>query len=387
MDSLLLTDTQIALQKMAKEFALNVMRPRSLELDRNQDPEKCFSWDVIEEGSKLGLRTLVVSEKNGGGGVDDLVTMILVGIEMGYGDLGMAACFNQCWWLSRILDQLTTEDQRQRLLKPFVEDHRFLLSRAVTEPNAGTDNNFYDAPGAGFAMTAIPDGDHFVLNGTKVFITNGGVASLYVLSARTDPKVGASKGTTIFLVPGDSPGLTVARYEDKPGRRCALNAELHFQDVRVPRENILGDVNQPPPGMPALVRRQFSAVMNLGVARAAFEMALEHAGERIQGGKPIREHQAIKMMLGEMWILLETARAVALRGAQMIEAGADSKCSDWIKNVCSEYSYQVCQIALEVFGAYAYSRDNPVEKFYRDALAYLHPRPSHIVRMRIADRI
>ncbi|MEK7873207.1 MAG: acyl-CoA dehydrogenase family protein [Chloroflexota bacterium] len=382
----LLTDTQAALQKMAREYATNVMRPRSLELDRKEDPRECFSWDVIEEGSKLGLRTLVVSEKNGGGGVD-LVSMCLVSMELGYGDLGTASCFNQCWWLSRILDRLTTEDQRERFLKPFVENHRFLLARAVTEPNAGTDNDFYDAVGAGIAMTAIPDGDHYVLNGTKAFITNAGVAGLYVVSARTDPAAAASRGTTIFLVPADSPGLTVGKFLSKPGRRCALNAELYFQNVRVPRENILGEVNRPPAQVAGLARMMLPGSMCLGTARAAYEMALEHSRERVQGGRPIKEHQAIKMMLGEMWILLETGRAVALRGAQMIEAGADAKYSEWIKYVCVEHSFKVCEIAGEIYGGYFYSREHPVEKFYRDALAYRHPSPVHIARMKIADRL
>ena len=382
-----LNEAQGALQKMAREFALDVMRPRSLELDREQDPGKCFAWDVIEEGSRLGLRTLVVSEKYGGGGVD-LLTMGVVGEELGYGDLGMASSFNQCWCFSRILELLTTEDQRERFLRPFMEDHRFLLAQAMTEPDAGTDNLLpYDAPDGGYTMTAVPDGNHFVLNGTKMFITNGGAASLYFVNTRTDRQVGISKGTTLFLVSADSPGLDVARYIDKPGRRCVLTAELYFRDVRVPRENILGDVNQPPRGWVSLAGKHFFGVMAVGTARAAFEMALEHTRERIQGGKPIKEHQAVKLMLGEMWMLLETARTVSQRGAWMVDRRDDPKISPWVKDVCVEYSFKVCQMAMDLFGGYAFTRENPVEKFYRDVMSYRHPFPSNIIRMRIADQL
>lgn len=370
---------------MAREFALNVMRPKSLELDRNPDPAKCFSWEVIEEGSRLGLRTLVVSEKGGGGGAD-LPTMCLVAEELGYGDLGMASALNQCWCFSRILERLANQGQRERFLKPFMADPRFLLAQAMTEPNAGTDNIFpYDAPDGGYTMSAVPDGDHFVLNGTKMFITNGGAASLYFVNTRTDRSVGISTGTTIFLVPAGSPGLRVASYIDKPGRRCVLTAELHFQDVRVPRENILGALNQPPSPWAALAGMHFFGVMAVGTARAAFEMALEHARGRVQGGKPIREHQAVKLMLGEMWMLLETARAVAHQGARWVEQAYDPKVSAWVKDVCVEYAYRVCQIAMDLFGGYAYVRGQPVEKFYRDTMSYRHPFPGHIIRMRIAD--
>lgn len=382
-----LNGAQRALQEMAREFALRVVRPRSLELDRVQDPGKCFSWEIIEEGSRLGLRTLVVPEEYGGGGAD-LVTMCIVGEELGYGDLGIASCFNQCWCFSRILSLLTTESQQRRFLRPFVEDHRFLLAQAMTEPEAGTDNILpYDAPDGGYTMSVTPERDYFLLNGTKVFITNGGVAKLYIVNTRTSRGVGISKGTTIFLVPADTPGLTVSRYIDKPGRRCVLTAELHFKDVRVPRENILGDINRPPRGWASLAGRHFYGVMAVGTARAAFEMALAHARERVQGGRPIREHQAMKLVLGEMWMLLETARAVALRGAWLAERDDDPKVPPWVKDVCVEYSFKVCQMAMEVFGGYGFTRENPVEKFYRDVMSYRHPQPSNVVRMRIADHI
>ena len=195
---------------------------------------------LINKASKLGLRTLSIPEKYGGGGAD-YVTLAIALEELGAADQGFATIIRGCYTESPRLLVETTKEQREEFLPKFLEDDSYLLALARTEPEAGTDSHFlYDAPGASIQTYAEKRGDEYIINGTKHFISCGGAAKLYFLYARTDKKLPISKCLSLFLVPSDTPGFTIGRFHDKFGRRLLPNAELVFQDARVPARYLVG---------------------------------------------------------------------------------------------------------------------------------------------------
>lgn len=322
-----------------------------------------------------------------------MLTLSLVGEELGAGDLGVAATFDQTWKFTPVLEHWTTAEQRERFLPAFVEEPRYFLATAITEPDAGTDNVLpYEAPGAGVQMRAERVGEAYRLSGTKCFISNGGTARLYVTYARTDRERLGLKGVSVFLVPADTPGLSVASYHDKMGRRLLSNATLLFDGVEVPVANRLGEEN----GAAALRggrigqgRGGYGATV-LGTGRAAFEEAVRYARERVQGGKPIGQHQAIAQMIGEMYTRLEAARSVLWRASWSVDRAEefDPKMSWLAKVVCSEAAYEVCRLAQEIHGGLGYMRECPVEKYLRDVISFLHGAGNnHIYRIKMSARI
>jgi acyl-CoA dehydrogenase len=387
-----LTEEQQMVRALARAYVERHVRPVAAELDRHQEPSECVPWDAIDEADKLGLRTLALSEERGGGGAD-MLTLSIVGEEIGAGDLGVASTFDQTWKFTPIIEHWTNEEQRARFIPAFLEDPRYLLATAITEPDAGTDHVLpYSAPGAGIQMRAERNGDVYTLNGTKQYITNGGTAQLYVTYARTDKDKGGVQGLTAFLVPADTPGLTVSRPLDKMGRRLVSNAALIFEDAEVPVANRLGEEN----GAEALRtsriargRGGYGATV-LGTARAACEEAVRYAQARIQGGKPIGQHQAVAQMIGEMYTRLEMARSILWRASWNVDYGEefDPKLPWATKVVCSEAAFEVCRLALEVHGGMGYMRECPIEKYLRDVISFLHGAGNnHIYRIKISSQI
>jgi alkylation response protein AidB-like acyl-CoA dehydrogenase len=374
-----LTDEHRALQEMARDFAEKEIRPISAERDRIADPRETFCWDIIRKGSALGLRTLAVPERLGGPGVD-LMGQVLVALELARADGAICKTFTQCWKFSRFLTEVANDEQQGRFLPPFLKDDTYLLASANTEPGAGSDNRMPppDDPRAGYRMPAVRDSDGWVLNGMKHFIANGGVAKLYIVSTRTDPDVPITRGTTMFFVPAGTPGLRIGRTHDKIGWRFYQNAELIFENCRVPDANRLGEVNK---GKSAARERVMGfndvelPANILGIAQAAFEHALEHARNRVQGGRLIIGHQAISLKLADMYMRLEAARSYLFR---MVEGGYgedsefDSASRQLMKVFATEVGQKVTRDAVEIFGGMGVMREAPVEKLMRDASVFTH---------------
>ena len=225
-----LTEEQKALVDLARDFAEKEIRPVAKELDKEPDPLKRFPWDVLEKGSKLGLRTLALPTELGGAGAD-VLTLCLVGEELAWGDLGTAVTFDQTWKITHLFETLTNEEQKSKYLSRFLEDDLFHLAVAMTEPSGGSDNIIpFDSPDAGVKTTAVPDGDDWIANGKKQYISNGGVAKLYIVAMRTDPSKGVSEGMTYFLLDPSMEGFEIGKFHDKLGQRLSLNAELLFKD-------------------------------------------------------------------------------------------------------------------------------------------------------------
>jgi alkylation response protein AidB-like acyl-CoA dehydrogenase len=373
-----ITDENKALQQMARDFAEREIRPISAERDRIVDPSKTIDWDLIRKGSALGLRTLAVPEKFGGPGVD-LMGQVLVILELARGDGGVAKTFSQCWKWTPMITQLATDEQRERFLPPFMEDETYLLGMGATEPDSGSDNRLpTEDPKLGLKTSAVREGDEWVINGMKHFIANGGVASLYVIRTRTDPNEPLSRGMTMFFMPKDTPGFTIGRTHDKVGFRFYQNAELIFENCRIPDANRLGEVNKGKSDSGEKVVGfndvELSATI-LGMSEAAYEHALEHARNRVQGGRPIIEHQAVKLKLADMYMRLEAARSYlfhVVQGSQKEGADFDSSSKQLVKTFATEVGLQVTRMAMDIFGGMGVMKDAPVEKLMRDVSVFPH---------------
>jgi acyl-CoA dehydrogenase len=371
-----LTENQRALQQLAHDFAEKEIRPIAHERDKIADPHERFPWEAVEKGSHLGLRTLALPEENGGAGAD-VLTLCLVGEELAWGDLGVAVTFDQTWKITHLLERLTNEEQRSRFLPDFLEDHRFHLAVGMTEPNAGSDNIIpYDSPDAGVRTTAVRDGDDWMVNGMKHYISNGGLAKLYFLALRTDTTKGVTEGLTYFIGTPDMEGFSIGRIHDKMGQRLSQNAELIFDNCRIPEANRVTEL-----GGAMRERRKFvrgsnieAAATVLGTARAAYEAALEYARNRVQGGKPIIEHQGVGFMLSDCFIEYEASRRLLHYAAWTTsqEDRYDPKMGFMTKTFVSEAAYRIATRALEVWGGMGYMTEAPMEKYLRDVTSFLH---------------
>ncbi|MFQ5879675.1 MAG: acyl-CoA dehydrogenase family protein [Dehalococcoidia bacterium] len=371
-----LTEEQIAIQRLARQFADREIRPISAELDASTDLEKSFPWDLVKKGSALGFRTLALPQEYGGLGLD-LPTQVVVIDELGYADIVGSKIFSQCWKWSTLIAGVGTEGQKERFLRAFAEDDTYLLAMAQTEPNAGSDNVLpYDDPSAGVMLSAARRDGGYALNGTKHFIAHGPVAKLYTVAARTDRTVGVSKGVSYFLVPRETPGFSVARWHDKVGFRNYPQGELVFDDVRVPAENLLGGkegADWREEVQPLNISNVELSTHAMALSRAAFDAARQYAKDRVQGGKPIIKHQAVAMMLADMFIDIQTGRNLVWRLAQLAKVmQSDRLLRIATKVFCTEAAVRVCKTAMEIHGGLGIMRELPIQKYIRDALVLPH---------------
>jgi alkylation response protein AidB-like acyl-CoA dehydrogenase len=369
-----LTAEQRALRASVREYVRGVVVPARGRLDAVRTPAD-FPWAIVEPGCELGLRLLPLPEEHGG--IDaDTTTLVLVAEELAAGDLGIAYYFKHNWRFAKLFPRLPGE-LAQWVLSELRHNPRFLPASATTEHAAGSDNNLpYEAPEAGLALRADRDGAEWVLNGSKFMITNGGMASLYLVGGRTDPSVPVSKGTTIFAVRADTPGISYSAPYTKIGQRASLQCDVVFDNVRVPLDHAIGKVGE---GLEATRRaligaNVINAAMAVGIARAAYEEALQWSIERVQGGVPIYQHQLVARDLGAMradWEAARcytwaTARAFARLGPELAELASGANL------FATEAVVRVARAAMELFGGRGMMGEWPVEKLVRDAMTLQH---------------
>ena len=385
------TARQQELRQLAREFAVEVMVPASAEADRIPEPERSFQWHVVREASRRGLRTLSVPEEYGGEGAD-VLTLAMVGEQLAYGDLGMAVAFDQTWKFLTMLSHVCSDDQRARWLPSIMEDESCLIGLAATEPTAGSDNLLPNpAPGAGMQLYAERRGDEWVLNGTKRYISNGGLAKVYVIIGRTDREGPLISSLSSFILSSDTPGFACTEVWDKLGQRAVQNGTLELRDVVVPDRDRIGAEGGALPMLGALLTQFGSNIQAgatvLGVAQRAYELALQFAHQRVQGGVPIVEHQLQARRLAQMAEKIETTRAYLWRAAWSAQReDRDPRAPMFAKMTAAENSVWVCQQALELWGAAGYMRKNPIEKLLRDALSFLHSEATQdIMALRAAN--
>ncbi len=317
-----LNEEQRAWQEKARKFAEEDIRPVSLARDRILDPAETFDWELFKKGSRLGFRTLAVPKEYGGPG-GDFVSQALVMAELARGDSAVSKAFSQNWKWSHLIASVCTPEQKARFLSAFLADDTFVMGKGITEPNAGSDNRLPpdDDPRAGLRLKAERHGDEWILNGEKCFIANGNIGKLFFLDARSNPNVSVKDGVTMFLIPRDTPGFRSGKVFNKSGWRFYQNAELIFENARVPHANVIEQSG----GSSRLDKGERTggdlfgdlelAANALGVCTSACESALNLARSRTQGGKPLLEQQMVQLKIGRMNMLTEALRSYVLRVA------------------------------------------------------------------------
>lgn len=385
----LITDTQRAWQLKARHFAGAEIRPLSLARDQIAEPAATFDWNLIRKGSALGIRTAAVPSAYGGHGID-FTTQALMIAEMAKADSAIAKTFSQSWKWSHLIDDFCNAEQKQRYFSAFVADDTFVLGGGITEPNAGSDNRLPppDDPKSGLQLHARPDGDTWVLNGSKCYIANANIGKLIFVFARTDPDAPVQDGTTIFAVPHDTPGLKVGKVFNKHGWRFYQNAELFFENVRVPDSDRLGQLNgahKKHGGKNSKFGDIEYAANALGLCDAAIDMSTSQGRTHRQGGKRLNEHQLFQLKLSEMHMYTEALRSFVMRIAAESDCTADisRQHNMLLMNFSTDSMQRVCYLNLDIHrGAAKGEISAHADKLVRDAIIWTHIAGDSVQRMK-----
>jgi acyl-CoA dehydrogenase len=390
-----LNEEQRGWQMEARRFAEEEIRPLSLERDQIADPRETWDWDIIIKGSKLGFRTLAVPKEWGGPGAD-FVTQAIVMAELARGDSAISKAFSQNWKWSHLIAASCTREQKERFLKPFLADHTYLMGRGITEPNAGSDNRMPppDAPKAGYRLKAERDGDEWILNGEKCFIANGSVGSLFFVDARTNPDVNVRQGGTLFMVPKGTAGFRVGKVFNKRGWRFYQNAELIFENCRIPHANVVGEVNG---GVRASAGDTTGgdifgdlelAANAVGVCDDAIAMAWSFARSHKRAGKLVLEHQLVQLKLNEMHALTEALRSYVMRVAwERDQGGPVGANAGLAMNLSTDIIQRVTRLNMEIHGPEGCMMHARVDKLVRDAMVWTHLAGDTVQRVKILKRL
>ena len=342
-------------------------------------PENRPSIELLEEAQKIGVRTLGIPEEFGGTPVDpatEVQTFAMVAEEISRGDSGLADKLVQIWKISKLLQNIAPRHLQQKWFPRIVDDPSFLLAHCLTEPRGASDRWLpYDVPEAMMHTRAKLQGDKWVINGRKQFITNGYDAKLYVVYATTTPGAGITKGTSSFLVPRDTPGLSVQRCNETLGGRFMNNGEIVFEDCAVPRDHCLvEDVAMTKAGIYFRPGKIIVAAKNLGVGMAAFERTAEYVQNYVQGGRILIKHQAVAIRLADMATKLAAVRALLNEAIKAVDARAHD--AEYLCNMAKLFAsveiFEVCKHAVELHGGNGIMLEFGIEKYLRDASLFMH---------------
>src|SRR3982750_3443220 len=342
-------------------------------------PEARLPPEILAGADQVGLRTLGVPEEFGGVELDkatEVQTFALIAEEIARGDSGLADKLVQVWKVSVLLRELAPRHLQERWFPRIVGEPQFLLAHCLTEPRGASDRWLpYNVPEAAMQTRAVKDGREWVINGRKQFISNGYDAGLFVVYANTNPKAGMLQGTSSFIVPRGTRGLTIARCNETLGCRFMNNGELVFEDMRVPEDHLLAENDAlGRAGVYFQPGKIIQAAKNLGVGVRAFEVTADYVQNYVQGGRILIKHQAVALRLADMATRIEAVRALTARAAQAVDhnaADADTLCN-MVKVFASEEIMKVAQHAMELHGGNGVMLDFGVEKLFRDAAIFLH---------------
>jgi alkylation response protein AidB-like acyl-CoA dehydrogenase len=372
-----LTDEQREIRGLIRTIARERIAPRAAEIDKSAE----FPWDVVELFREHELFGLLFDEEHGGAGASALMTLVAIEeVSKVCATSGLIIAVQELGSLG--LKLAGTEEQKERYL-PRLASGEWLCAYALTEPGSGSDS-------AAMRSEARRDGDEYVLNGSKRFITNAGVAELYTVFAKTDPQAGHA-GISAFVVEASAPGFEVGRIEPKMGIKGSTTGEVFFDDCRVPADNLLGEEGD---GFRIAMRvldrsRPGIGAQGLGLAQGATDYALEYAKSRETMGKPIAQHQLVAATLADMETKCEAARGLLYRCGQMIDEGVDgpelTKISAMAKLYCTDVAMEVTTDAVQILGGYGYMQEYPVERMMRDAkITQIYEGTNQIQRLVIA---
>ena len=377
-----LSEEQRMMRQSCRDFVDDVVLPfirQNWQREWSMTPEDRLPREILDGAEEIGIRTLGVPEEFGGIELDpksEVQTFALISEEIARGDSGLADKLVQNWKVSVLLRNLAPRHLQEKWFKRLLEDNQFLLAHCLTEPRGASDRWLpYNVPEAAMHTKAVRANGGWVINGRKQFISNGYDAGLYVVYANTSPKVGMLQGTSSFLVPRETKGLTVARCNETLGCRFMNNGELVFEDMFVPDDHLL--VENDSLGKAGVYFRPgkiIQASKNLGVGVRAFEMTSDYVQNYVQGGRILIKHQAVALRLGDMATRIEAVRALTARAAQAVDDNApdaDAMCN-MAKVFASEEIVKVAQHAMELHGGNGVMLDFGIEKVFRDAAVFLH---------------
>ncbi len=373
-----LTEEQSMVRDMVRRFVEEEIKPKAAEMDK-----ECQIFpEIYQKLAELGLFGVYIPEEYGGAGMDVVSYAIVIEeLSRGCASTGILVSAHT----SLVVDPIYkhgTEEQKKKFLVPLASGEK-VGAHAMTEPGAGTDV-------ASISTTARKEGDKYIINGTKHFITNGKEAGIYVVFAKTD-KEARHKGISAFIVEKDTPGFSIGKLEHKLGIRASSTAELIFENCEVPAENLLGKEGQ---GFYIAMEcydggRVGVAAQAIGIAQAAFEEALAFAQERSQFGQPIANFQAIQFKLADMATAIEAARLLNLKAAWLEQEGKlFYHHSAMSKLMASDVAMRVTREAIQIMGGYGFTQDYPVERYYRDAkITEIYEGTSEAQRLTIARNL
>lgn len=373
-----LDEMQAMLKELAHEFAQDEIRPHAEYWDETAHYPK----EAIKAAHEMGLLNLHIPEAYGGAGLGSFEE-VLVNEELAWGDPGFATAAYATALASAPIITGATEEQKEHWLRKIAEEGA-LASYAVTEPGAGSDV-------AACTTTAIRDGDEYVINGSKMWITGAGHADFFFVLAKTDPEAGY-RGMSGFVVEKDATGFSLGKKETNMGQRCSDTRSISFDDVRVPADHLIGG-SESGGWMNAMkafdMSRPNIAAHATGLARAAYEHALQYSSERQTFGKPLHQHQAIQFMLADMKTNLEAARMLTWKSAAEFDAGVrNTESAAHAKRFSADMAMQVTTDAVQVYGGYGYSEEYPVARLMRGAkVMQIYEGSSQVQRMIIGREI
>ncbi len=373
-----LTDEQLMIQTMVREFSRKVVAEGAAERDQT----KTFPADILKKMGELGLMGMTIPPEYNGEGADT-ISYVLALSEIAYSCASTAVVMSvHNSIVCESILRFGTEDQKKRFLKPLAQG-KIIGAFALTEPHAGSDP-------VSQSTTAVRQGDHYVINGTKRFISTGKNCGLVIVTAKTD-ETQRHRGISAFIVPKSTPGLIVGRSEDKMGLRASDTTDLMFEDCRVPIENRLGDEGE---GFKIVMKALDSgrigiAAQSIGVAQAALDASIKYMKEREQFGQKISKFQGLRWIVADMAVEIEAARQLMLSAAAMKDRGERFTLqASMAKLFASEMVNRVTARAVQLHGGYGFTKDYVVERLYRDARVFtIYEGTSEIQRIVISDNI
>ena len=377
-----LSQEQILMRQSCRAFVDNVVLPfirADWKREWDMNPDARLPPEILEGCEAIGIRTLGVPEEFGGVELDpgtESQTFAIISEEIARGDSGLADKLVQNWKIAVLLRSFAPRHLQEIWFKRLLEDPQFLLAHCSKEPRGASDRWLpYNVPEAAMHTRAVKDGKEWVINGRKQFISNGYDASLYVVNANTNPAVGMYQGTSSFLVPRDTPGLTVARCNETLGCRFMNNGEIVFEDMRLPEDHLL--VENEAIGKLGVYHRPgkiIQAAKNLGVGVRCFEVTSDYVQNYVQGGRILIKHQAVALRLADMATKIEAVRGMVERAAEAVDQNAPNAevMCNMAKLFASEEIFKVAQHCVELHGGNGMMLDFGVEKLLRDAAIFLH---------------
>ena len=377
-----LSEEQRMMRDTSRQYVDNVVIP-FIAADRTRewrmDPDDRLTPEILEQADAAGLRALGVPDRFGGIALDPHTqsqTLAVIATELARGDSGLADKLVQNWKISVLIAQFAPEHLQAHWFGRYMSEPQFLMAHCLTEPRGASDRWLpYNVPEVNMDTKAVLDGDHWVINGRKQFISNGYDASLYVVYANTDDWVGMAQGTSSFLVPRDTPGLEVTRCNETMGGRFMNNGEIVFDDCRIPADHLL--VHNDALGKAGIYFRPgkvLVAAKSLGIGLGAYEETVKFVHERVQGGRVLIKHQAVALRVADMATRLEAVGALLRHAALAVDEQSPDAVAlcNMVKVFAAQEVVTVCQHAMELHGGYGAMLEVGIEKFMRDALINLH---------------